>query len=421
METNRRSLSEIILMNSGFLGIEFGWTFLVVNISSIFELLGAQPAKIPILWLALPITGLIIPPLVGFFSDRTWCIMGRRNPYILIGGLIATFSFYLMSDINSLLFAVSLLWILSASINTVMGSLRTLVADILPKEQLSLGYAVQGIVMSLAAIIASCLPWLLDNCFGVSKLPISPSRIPNIVSYSFKAGAIVFLITTLTVVLSTKEHFTKGLNSDFFDKKKNTKKPLTHIPKILVQLSSMQFFAWTGIFSLFMLFSPVVAHNFYKATAGTVSYTEGIEWAGFCISLNAVIALITSFFIPRLCNRYSSKKVLFTSIVIGSVGITTLSITPNANLIVINMIMFGIMFGVINVVPYSILAVKLPKEKMGYYMGIFNFFISLPLLLMSLFLGPIIEHLFHNQYMYGIVFGGICSFIAALFILTIKE
>ena len=206
MEKPVRSAWQISNMSFGFLGIQFGWGLQLANMSAIYEYLGAHPDQIPFLWLAAPLTGLIVQPIIGHSSDRTWGWLGRRRPYFLTGALLSSAALTLMPRVSALWMAAGLLWILDASINVSMEPFRAFVADLLPEKQRTLGFTMQSLFIGLGAVFASALPYLLTHVFRVSDTGGATSVIPYTVRLSFSIGAVVFLTAVLYTIVTTKEY-----------------------------------------------------------------------------------------------------------------------------------------------------------------------------------------------------------------------
>src|SRR5918992_5681834 len=199
----RLSFGEIFNMSFGFLGIQFGWGLQLANMSAIYTYLGANPDQVPILWLAGPVTGLLVQPIIGSMSDRTWNRLGRRRPYFLVGAILASVALFFMPDSSALWMAAGLLWILDASINITMEPFRAFVADKLPEEQRTLGFVMQSFFIGIGQTLANALPYLFTT-LGV--VGVMATGIPLSVDYSFKIGAIVFLIAVVWTVVTTKEY-----------------------------------------------------------------------------------------------------------------------------------------------------------------------------------------------------------------------
>jgi len=454
MFKKRLSLWQICNMSIGFMGIQFGWGLQMANMSAIYEYLGARPDKIPILWLAAPLTGLLVQPFIGHMSDHTWCRLGRRRPYFLAGAVCATFSLFLMPYSGTLLMAAGLLWILDASVNISMEPFRAFVADLLPEDQRTLGFTMQGVFIGLGAVTASALPWVLENVFGMSgssgaahplaatapshggthhilgAVTAAQSSIPGIVRLSFHIGAVVFLGAVLWTVFTTKEYPPENLEA--FRQMKAKKGglgraakeilfDLVHMPPTMRELAWVQIFSWMGLFCMFLYFPVTVAHNIFGGSEGSATYLNGIEWAGICFATYNAVCFVVSLFLSRIAKKITRKFTHILCLLCGAAGLLGILLVHDKNMLLFLMIGVGIAWASILAMPYAILSTAIPKEKMGVYMGIFNFFITIPEVLVSLGLGWIMLHWLGNNRLSGVLIGGACMVIAALLMLRVRD
>ena len=262
-------------MSFGFFGIQFGWGLQMANMSAIYQYLGAEESAIPFLWLAAPLTGLIVQPLVGYYSDRTWCFLGRRRPYFLIGAIFASLALIAMPNSSSLWMAAGLLWILDASVNVSMEPFRAFVGDKLNREQRKSGFAMQSLLIGLGAVLSSSLPWVLSNWFNVSNESASGNAIPQSVHLAFYIGSFVFFIAVLYTVLTTREYPPEDIEA-FREENKKTAgvsnafreifTGIASMPRTMKQLAVVQFFTWFGLFCM-DLFHPRRRHPcFWRPT-----------------------------------------------------------------------------------------------------------------------------------------------------------
>ena len=454
MLKKRLSLLQICNMSIGFMGIQFGWGLQMANMSAIYEYLGARPDKIPILWLAAPLTGLLVQPFIGHMSDNTWCVLGRRRPFFLTGAIFATLSLFLMPYSGSLLMAAGLLWILDASVNVSMEPFRAFVADLLPEEQRTLGFTMQGVFIGLGAVTASSLPWILENVFGMKSgtptphalaatapahggahhilgiFPIVQNAIPDIVRLSFHIGAVVFLVAVLWTVFTTKEYPPEDLEA--FRQKQSKKGglaraakeifyDLVHMPPTMRELAWVQIFSWMGLFCMFLYFPVTVAHNIFGGAEGTPVYLKGIEWAGICFATYNAVCFFFSLFLSKIAKVLSRKYTHMLCLLCGAAGLLGILLVHDKNMLLVLMIGVGFAWASILAMPYAILSTAIPKEKMGVYMGIFNFFITIPEVLVSLGLGWIMLHWLGNNRLAGVLIGGASMIIAALLMLRVRD
>ena len=410
-------------MNLGFLGIQFGWGLQMVNMSAIFEHLGADAAQLPILWLAAPLTGLIVQPIVGNLSDYTWNFLGRRKPYFLTGAILACFALVLMPHSANLWLAAGLLWILDTSANISMVPFRAFVGDLLPLEQRTKGFAMQSIMLGLGAVSASALPWILNNIFQVSNASSLERKIPLTVELSFYLGGILFLATILWTIVTTPEY--PPVNLAQFEELKADRggivsslreswQTLREMPHRMQQLAKVQFFTWLGIFCFFLYFPPAVARNIFGAASqDSILYSDGIEWAGICFAVYNAVCIGFSFILP-LVARYLGRSLTHSlSLLCGGVALVSLLTITNQYVLLLAMVGLGIAWSSALIMPYAMLSSSIPPQRRGIYQGIFNFFVVLPEIVASLGMGWIMQHLLHNDRLLAVVMGGFCLIIAA--------
>lgn len=422
MEKPTKTFWQIWNMSFGFFGIQFGWGLQMANMSAIYEYLGARADQIPILWLAAPLTGLIVQPIIGHASDHTWGRLGRRRPYFLTGAILSSLALILMPRSSVLWIAAGLLWILDASINISMEPFRAFVADLLPEDQRTRGFAMQSLFIGAGAVIASLMPFILTNVFHVESIA-GGSAIPLTVRLSFYVGAVVFFGAVLWTIVSTKEYPPDDLEA--FHRMKLEKKGLAatvseildsiaRMPKTMRQLAPVQILTWLGLFCMWLYFPVAVAHNVFGATDTTSPlYSAGIEWGGVCFAVYSGVCFVFSFFLPPLARALGRKHTHSLCLVAGGLGLISVALIHAKYVLLLTMIGVGIAWASTLAMPYSILAGSLPKEKTGVYMGIFNFFIVTPEIIASLFFGWVMNHLLGNNRLTAVVAGGCFMLVAA--------
>ncbi len=420
---NKPTLSfwQIWNMSFGFLGIQFGWGLQLGNMSAIYEYLGAQPHELPILWLAAPMTGLLIQPIVGYYSDRTWNKIGRRKPYFLMGAILASIALIFMPHSTTIWMAAGLLWILDASINISMEPFRAFVADMLPKEQVTRGFTMQSFFIGLGAVLAAVLPWFFTDIMGMAKTSVD--GVPAFLKISFAIGGISFLLAVLWTVFRTKEYppadmdafrEMKAEGGGFLNVMKEIFSNIFGMPKVMKQLAVVQFFTWLGMFLMWFYLTVTIANDIMGApNPQSELYAEGVAWGNICMGFYSAITFLFAFFIPKLAQRMGKKYLHAICLLIGGLGLIFVSMAPNKYWILLSMTGVGIAWTSILAMPYSILAPKLPAEKMGIYMGIFNFFIVIPEIMATLFFGWVMENWLDNDRMMAIIIGGVMLCIAA--------
>ena len=414
------SFWQIWNMCFGFFGIQFGWSLQMGNMSAIYEFLGASPEQIPGLWLAAPMTGLLVQPIVGYFSDRTWHpILGRRRPFFLVGAILSSALLFVMPNAGSVWIAAGVLWVLDSSINVTMEPFRAFVADNLDEKQRSRGFAMQSMFIGLASFIAGYLPQVLVNWFHVSREKTNGS-IPQNILLSFYIGGIVFLVSVLYTVFKSKEYpptptqttteeDKSGFVKEIFDSLRN-------MPVQMKRLALVNFITWPGLFLMWFYYSTGVASQLFHGDPQTSSdiYTMGLEHAN---TTSAILNLVTfgfSFSLPFLVGKLGKKLTHTACLLIGGLGLISVYYVQQPNLLYLSMGLVGIAWASILSMPYSMLSSFIPVQKMGIYMGIFNFFIVLPEILASIFFGKIMSTYLHNDRLMAVQIGGFLLILAGI-------
>lgn len=418
-------------MSFGFLGIQFGFALQNANVSRIFQTLGAKIDDIPILWIAAPITGFLVQPVIGYLSDRTWHPRwGRRRPFFFFGALFSSLALFAMPNSTSLWIAATLLWVLDASINISMEPFRAFVGDKLPKEQQTAGYAMQTFFIGIGAVIASLLPYIFTNVFGFSNT--APAGIiPDSVKYSFFIGAIVFFASVLWTVLSTDEFPPEDIKKWEEEKLKNRGlfngiieilQGIFTMPKVMLQLALVQFFTWLALFSMWIYTTSAVAQNAF-GTSDTTSklFQDAGDWVGVMFTVYNGVSALVAFMLPILARHIGKSFTHLVCLIIGGVGLISLFFIHDKQLLLLPMFGVGLAWASTLTMPYSILAAALPANKMGFYMGVFNFFIVIPQIFAAALLGFFVKTLFGNQSIFALVVGGTAMIVGALCCLWIKK
>ncbi|HEV8195911.1 MAG TPA: MFS transporter [Gemmatimonadales bacterium] len=422
--------STIWNMSFGLLGIQFGWALQMANMSAIYEYLGAKPDQIPMLWLAAPLTGLLIQPIIGHLSDRTWSPrFGRRRPFFLVGAILSSLALIAMPKSGTLWMAAGLLWILDASINISMEPFRAFVADLLPSSERVRGFAMQSFFIGFGAVIASALPWMMTNWFGVA--PSAPGTIPTTVRLSFYIGAAAFFGTVLYTILTTPEKPPADLAE--FKRQKAASAGLAagareiiaavkEMPDTMRQLAWVQISTWLGFFCMWLYFPVAVATNVFGAPDPTSPlYQRGVEWAGICFGAYSAVCFGFAFFLPPIARRRGRKGTHAICLLAGAAGLLSVTLITNPTLLLLSMVGVGIAWASTLSMPYSILAGSIPAGRTGVYMGIFNFFIVIPEIIASLGFGWVMSHLLHNNRMAAVVAGGAFLALAALLVTRVTD
>ena len=431
MQKPRRSFWQIWNMSFGFLGIQFGWALQLSNMSAIYEVLGATPDRLPLLWLAAPLSGLIIQPLIGNASDRTWGPLGRRRPYFLVGAILASAMLLIMPSCSTLWTAAGALWILDSSINVSMEPFRAFVADLLPEGQRTSGFAMQSLFIGLGAVVASALPWLLSNVFHVAQGAGGAHAVPQPVRLSFYFGAGAFLLAVLWTVVTTKEYPPEDMVMFRAEQKRHAgvgaalreiAAAWRDMPPTMMKLGLVQLLTFLGLFCMWLYFSVAVAHNIFGAeSADSPAYRAGIEWGGLCSAAYNAVCFASSFALPALARRLGRKHTHTVCLLCGAVGLMAVILIHSKYLLLLSMVGVGIAWASTLSMPYAILAAILPAGRTGVYMGIFNFFVVIPEILASLFFGFIMVHFLHNNRILAVVAGGVCMLAAAVLMQRVDD
>lgn len=429
MTKQRPELSfwQIWNMTFGFLGIQFGWGLQMGNMSAIYEFLGAAPDEIPFLWLAAPMTGLIVQPIIGFLSDKTWHpTFGRRRPYFLIGAILASVALVIMPYSGTIMMAAGLLWVLDASINISMEPTRAFVADIVPENQLARGYTMQSFFIGLGAVLAAIMPFVLLNWFGFSKVSTDGS-IPDYVKVSFLVGGISFLAAILYTVFTTKEYppeYYEGEEEERIGYFAGLKKAFNNMPKSFVQLAPVQFFTWMGLFLMWFYLTVTICKHVYGATdPDSALYADGLAMANICFGFYSVVTFIFALIMPSLAKRWGYAKLHFACLLSGGFGLLGLYFltTPNVPLLFLCMTGVGIAWASIVSMPYAIIAKDIPPKQMGIFMGLFNMFIVIPEIIAALGFGWVMRNVLNQNTLYAVMLGGVLMIFAGFLALRVDD
>lgn len=428
MNKPRLSFWQIWNMSFGFLGIQFGWGLQIANMSPIYKYLHAEESSLPYLWLAGPITGLLIQPIIGSMSDRTWNRLGRRRPYFLVGAILASIALFFMPNSSALWMAAGLLWILDASINITMEPFRAFVADKLPEEQRTLGFVMQSFFIGIGQTLANALPYIF-TALGV--VGVMASGIPLSVEYSFKIGAVVFLIAVLWTVIMSKEYPPDDLAA--FERTKREKQgviagfkeifsSVAEMPKTMKQLAVVQFFTWFALPCMWQFFGIAVARHVFRAPNETSSlFAQGTEWGGLCFAVYNIVCFVIAFLLPWLAKSTSRKTVHMIALVCGGIGLISVYFVANKWMLFLSMAGVGVAWASILSMPYVILSTAVPPARMGVYMGVFNLFIVIPQIVMSLIVPNIFNNILNADPRNAVVLGGISLLLAAASVVIVRD
>ncbi|MGC8802986.1 MAG: MFS transporter [Bacteroidales bacterium] len=421
-------------MSFGFLGVQIGYSLQNGNASRILSALGAHVETLSYFWLAAPLTGMIIQPLIGHWSDRTWTRLGRRIPFIVGGAFLAAASMFFMPNSGSfahvmpiLLFGALMLVLMDTSFNITMQPFRALVGDKVNDSQRNAGYAIQSFLINVGAVIGSLLPYILAKV-GVQNVPDPGKTVAPSVIWSFYIGGSILLLSVLFTAFTTREYppETHEKVSDSIDAKANKTNWLNilkKLPAVMLQLSFVQFFSWFALFLMWVYTTPGVAQNVWgTAPTDSVSsaYNEAGNWVGVIFAVYSLFAAIYATFMARLANRFGRKTIYGLSLTLGGVGLLSMVFIHQPMELIYSMIGVGIAWAAILAMPYAILSSSIPKDKMGVHMGIFNITITVPQIAAGL-LGGLILKLLSGKAIMLLGVAGISMLIAALMVIRIKE
>ena len=432
------STSSIWNMSVGFLGIQAGFALQNGNASNILQRYGADVHELPNFWLVAPIIGMIVQPIIGYYSDHTWNRWGRRKPYFLAGAIAACFGMMLMPNAGILsaalplvLMGAGMLMIMDAAFNVAMEPFRALVADKLPSAQRTLGFSAQTALIGIGAVIGSWLPWFLAKKAGVADTA-AEGLVPDNVKWAFYIGGALLLAAILWTVFTTKEYppeeqaryagepttkpTKRGLSSILED--------LKNMPDAMRQLGWVQFFSWFALFSMWVFTAPAIAQHVYGCAIDdntSQAFSDAGNWTGIIFGVYNGVSAIFALFLPAIAKRIGRKKTHSWALVCGGLGLISVYFANSPNFLLFSMVGVGIAWASILAMPYAMLAGSLPAHKMGVYMGIFNFFITIPQIVSGVINRPIVKHIYGNHAIWAIVMGGVFFLLAAAAVRFVED
>ena len=439
MEKRRLSFWEIWNMSFGFLGIQMGFALQNANASRILQIFGADVHELSWFWIIAPLMGLVVQPIIGHYSDKTWGKFGRRKPFFLVGALLASIGLILMPQAEIFIAFLPALWvgagmlmIMDASFNIAMEPFRALVGDNLRTDQRTLGFSVQTALIGFGAVIGSLLPYVLTNYFGVSNRD-EDGGVPMHLILSFVIGAAILVVSILVSIFSAKEYSPEEL-AQFEDEMvhKETKvadadpkksslldifDDFRKMPTTMRQLSWVQFFSWFGLFGMWVFTTPAIAHHIYGlpiSDSKSEAYQNAGDWVGVLFGIYNLVSAFYAFALPYIAKKFGRKLTHSISLIVGGIGLISIYFVPNENWLILSMVAVGIAWASILSMPYAILAGSISPMKMGVYMGIFNFFIVIPQIINGIFGGPIVSNIFGKMAIDYVVVGGVCMIIGAI-------
>lgn len=483
------SFWQIWNMSFGFLGIQFGFALQNANTSRIFETLGADVDKIGLYWLAAPVTGLLVQPIVGYFSDKTWTRFGRRKPYFMLGALLASLSLFVMPNSPALWVAIGTLWIMDSSINISMEPFRAFVGDNLNEKQRPLGFFTQSFFIGIGAVVGSALPYIFSNWIGLSNVA-EAGVIPESVKWSFYCGGIVFFLAVLWTVLRSAEYSPEELEKFEGDASREataTDVPvqkqliygltflaagllswllisynaldkelfilaggvaltgllfllagllrqnritngftdiitgLLDMPATMKQLALVQFFTWFALFAMWIYTTQAVTgHVFGSHDPTSKVYNDAADWVSVMFAFYSLVCAVAAFGLPRLAAKLGNRRAHLLALTLGGLGLISVYFASDRTHLILAMTGVGIAWASILSVPYTLLSNSLPAARMGYYMGVFNFFIVIPQIVAGTILGFILKTFFNSEPVYALIMGGVSMIVAGILTLFVR-
>lgn len=482
-EKPQLSFWQIWNMCFGFLGIQFGFALQNANVSRIFQTLGASMDDIPVLWVAAPLTGLLVQPLIGYLSDRTWTRLGRRRPYFLMGAVLASLALLAFPNVPTLWIAAGMLWVLDASINVSMEPFRAFVGDQLPAAQRPTGFAMQSFFIGAGSVVASLLPYLLEQVGVANTAPAG--QIPDTVRYAFYAGGAVMLGAIGWTVLRTREYPPEAIaawddapqlqhrtgnaallralalaavmagallavvvESRALDKALyilagllagfgvafllrsivRADNAFTRIlddvrdmPPAMAQLAVVQFFSWFALFSMWIYTTAAVTElHFGSTNPASAAYNSGANWVGVLFAAYNGFAALAAIAIPWMVRRFGLRGSHLLNALLGGVGLLSIGWIRDPHWLLLSMLGVGFAWASILSLPYAMLSDAVPAAKMGTYMGIFNFFIVIPQLVAASLLGFLLKTLLGGHPIHALTIGGISLIVGGACVLLVR-
>ena len=418
-------------MSFGFFGIQFGFMLQNTNTSRVFMTMGANPDDLSLFWLAAPVTGLLVQPIIGYFSDNLWHpFWGRRRPFFFAGALLAAITLVAMPNSVSLWMAIIVLWMMDVSINVAMEPFRAFVGDKLDPSQQTAGFAMQSFFIGCGSVIAALLPLLFEKVLGFSNESVA-GAVPPTVRYSFYVGAFAFASAVAYTVFTTPEIPPTDLAA--FRAERAHKKGFGQVigeilagfgqmPPTMVQLAVVSFFSWSALFIMWVNMTPAVALSaFGTLDASTKQFQDAGTWVGVMSAVYNAVSAVAAFLLPVLGRRTNRKAVYTGCLIFGGVSLASVCFITDKYMLLIPMIGVGVAWASILTVPYAILVGSLPASKMGYFMGIFNFFVVIPQLVAGVVLGPISKHLLGSHPGKTLLLAGACMIISGLVMLRVRD
>lgn len=375
----------------GFLGVQIGYSLQNANTSRILSAIGADPHHLSLFWLAAPLAGLIVQPIVGLSSDKTWTRLGRRIPFILGGSIVSAAAMFFMPNSENfaailapLIFGATMLLLMDTSFNVTMQPFRALVSDMVPDTQRNKGYAVQSFLINAGAVVGSLLPFILTS-MGVANEPSPGNKVAPTVIWAFYFGGGALLLSVLWTSFRTKEYPPKeyalynNISEEDNAKKTSFLQLLKQTPKTMMQLAVTQFFSWFSLFLMWVYTTNGIAQSIWETTdPKSAAFNEAGNWTGVIFAAYSVFAALYSLVLNKLADKFGRKNTYMFSLIAGGLGLLSMMFIKDKYVLFVSMIGIGIAWAAILALPYAILSSSLPAKQTGVYMGIFNATITIP-------------------------------------------
>lgn len=436
MQKPKLSFWQIWNLSFGFLGVQIGYSLQNSNTSSIFKSLGADTGQLSLFWLAAPIAGMIVQPIIGMLSDDSWTKLGRRRPYIFGGALISTIALMLMPNcprflaFAPLIMGAMLLLFMDLSFNVTMQPFRALVSDMLDDSQKTKGYVIQTFLINLGAVIGGVLPWLITKIMiGMDvDMTVNPGEVPIAISWAYYIGGASLFISVLVTVFKVKEYPPKEFaeyngiaDADKNAPKENFLQLLGKTPKVMLQLGVTQFFSWGALFIMWTFLFPSIEGVVTNNAGMALSSTDASNWVGILNAVYPIPACIAAIFMTNIANKFGNKIVYAVCLLFGAIGFCCLPLLHNQFALMIPMIGIGIAYAAILSMPYAILSKALDARRTGVFMGIFNFTITIPQIVIGALGGLILKYFFDMKTPMMLVLAGVFMFLAAVSVYFVKD
>lgn len=414
-------------MSFGFLGVQIGYSLQTSNTSGILSAIGADVHHLSYFWLAAPIAGLIVQPIIGLSSDKTWTRLGRRIPFILGGAIISALAMFFMPNsehfaqlLPPVFFGATMLLLMDTSFNITMQPFRGLVSDMVPDSQRNIGYSIQTFLINTGGIIGALLPTIL-TWIGMANKPLEGHKVAPTVIWAYYIGGAVLLLSVLWTAFRTREYppeeYAVYNNLEKEEVKMSIPDLLRNIPSTMWQLAVTQFFSWFALFLMWVYTTNGIAQTIWHCAitdSTSADFNAARNWTGVLTAVYGVVAALFSLVMTPLADKFGRKNTYALCLLAGGIGLLSMIFITDKNLLFLSMIGVGIAWAAILAMPYAILASSLPARQTGVYMGIFNATITIPQIAAGL-LGGLALMVVGEKAILVIGLAGVSMILAAVF------